>query len=310
MRKTFRWISSMLFVSVLLTLGVMAALAAPFPSTIPLPDGFQPEGVASGDGHDIYAGSLATGAVYRADLNTGEGAIVVPPQEGRVAVGLKFDPRSNFLFVAGGPGGAGYVYDAGTGDTVAVYPFTALGSFVNDVVITQKAAYFTDSFQPVLYRVALEANGQLADPGVSEVIPLGGDFVFVPGGFNTNGIDATPNGKSLIIVHSSRGELYNVNPETGDASLIDLGGGSVPNGDGILLDGKTLYVVQNFFNQIAVVQLDTQLSSGKIETTLTDLAFDIPTTVAEFGNSLYAVNAKFSTPPTPGTPYEIVQVPK
>ena len=310
MRKTFRWISSLLFVSVLLTLGVMAALAAPFPSIIPLPGGFQPEGVASGNGHDIYAGSLATGAVYRADLNTGGGEIVVPPQEGRVAVGLKFDPRSNFLFVAGGPGGAGYVYDAGTGDTVAVYPFTALGSFVNDVVITQKAAYFTDSFQPVLYRVALEANGQLADPGVSQVISLGGDFVFVPGGFNTNGIDATPNGKSLIIVHSSRGELYRVNPETGHASLIDLGGGSVPNGDGILLDGKTLYVVQNFLNQIAVVRLDPSLSSGEIETTLTDLAFDIPTTVAEFGNSLYAVNAKFSTPPMPDTPYEIVQAPK
>jgi len=75
-------------------------------------------------------------------------------------------------------------------------------------------------------------------------------------------------------------------------------------------NGKTLYVVQNFFNQVAVVRLATPLFSGKIETTLTDLAFDIPTTVAEFGDSLYAVNAKFSTPPTPGTPYEIVQVPK
>jgi sugar lactone lactonase YvrE len=310
MRKTFLLLSSMLLSSVLLTLRVSSALAVPLPSIIPLPDGFRPEGIARGRGDTVYAGSLGTGAIYRADLSTGEGAIVVPPQDGRVAAGLKFDSRTSFLFVAGGAGGAGYVYDAESGDTVAVYSFTDLGSFVNDVVVTPNAAYFTDSSQPVLYRVALEADGQLTDPGVSEIIPLGGDFVFVPDAFNTNGIEALPNGKTLIIVHSSRGELYTVNPETGDASLIDLGGGSVPSGDGILLDGRTLYVVQNFLNQISVVQLDSRLTTGVIETTLTDPDFDIPTTVAQFGDFLYAVNAKFTTPPTPDTPYEIVQVPK
>jgi hypothetical protein len=41
---------------------------------------------------------------------------------------------------------------------------------------------------------------------------------------------------------------------------------------------------------------------------LTNPAFDVPTTAARFGSSLYAVNAKFGTPPTPATPYEIVRV--
>ena len=290
----------------------IAAYAETFPDIILLPEGFRPEGVAVGRGHHIYAGSLANGAIFRSDLRTGQGEIIVPGQEGRIAVGLSFDKRSNFLFVAGGGTGAGYVYDAQSGATVEVYQLTAPGSFINDVVVTRSAAYFTDSFRPFLYRIALGPRGQLPDPSTVEEIPLSGDFVFIPGVgvFNTNGIDATPNGKSLLIVNSETGELYNVDPQSGDAFLIDLGGETVPWGDGILLDGKTLYVVQNFLNQIAVVQLNAEFTAGEITAHIMNPAFDVPTTIAELGNSLYAVNARFGTPPTPETEYEIVQVTK
>ena len=290
----------------------VAAYDETFPDIILLPDGFQPEGVVVGRGHHIYAGSLANGAIFRSDLRTGQGEIIVPGQEGRIAVGLSFDKRSNFLFVAGGGTGAGYVYDAQSGATVEVYQLTAPGSFINDVVVTRSAAYFTDSFRPFLYRIALGPRGQLSDPSTVEEIPLSGDFVFIPGVgvFNTNGIDATPNGKSLLIVNSETGELYNVDPQSGDAFSIDLGGETVPGGDGILLDGKTLYVVQNFLNQIAVVQLNAEFTAGEITAHIMNPAFDVPTTIAEFGNSLYAVNARFGTPPTPETEYEIVQVTK
>ena len=295
---------------VALTLPVMAEPAATYPNILPLPNGWQPEGVVVGRGHDIYAGSLATGAIYRIDLRSGEGAIAVPPQQGRIAVGLAYDERSNYIFAAGGPGGAGYVYDAASGATVGVFPFTTESSFVNDVVVTRDAVYFTDSFRPYLYRIPLGPGGRLPDPSAAQSIALGGDFVFVPGGFNANGIDATPNGKALVIVNTARGELYQVNPATGNAQLIDLGGGAVPNGDGILLDGKTLYVVQNQLNQIAVVALDTDLLVGEIVRTITDPAFRVPTTIDDFGNALYAVNARFGTPATPATEYEIVRVNK
>jgi hypothetical protein len=137
---------------------VFPAVASPndsFPQIIPLPNGFRPEGVEIGHGHDIYAGSLGTGAIYRADLHTGEGELVVPPQVGRIAVGLGFDDRSNYIFAASGPAGAGYVYNASSGASLASYPFTSEASFVNDVVVTQSAAYFTDSFRSFLYRVPL-----------------------------------------------------------------------------------------------------------------------------------------------------------
>jgi hypothetical protein len=129
---------------------------------------------------------------------------------------------------------------------------------------------------------------------------------------NSNGIDATPNGKTLIIVQSDPGKLFTVDPETGVADEIELTGGSgnVMNGDGILLDGKTLYVVQNRLNQIAVIELEKALGAGTIVDLITSPLFDVPTTIDEFGKWLYAVNARFTTPPTPSTTYTIVQVEK
>jgi hypothetical protein len=281
-----------------------------FPAVLPLPDGFQPEGIVSGRGTEFFVGSLADGAVYRGDLRTGEGELLVDPDPDRVAVGLSYDSRSDQLFVAGDGTGRAFVYDAETGEDAAVYQLTVPGSFVNDVVVTRTAAYFTDSFRPALYRVPLGPAGRLPDEDEVDEIEFGGDFEFVPGAFNTNGIDAPPDASFLIVVNSTTGKLYRVDPTTGAASGIDLGGETLPNGDGILLDGRTLYVVRNSDNEIAVVELEPGAERGEIVDTITDPEFDVPTTIAEFGNDLYAVNARFGTTPEPTTEYSVVRVPK
>ena len=286
-----------------------SAFAAPFPDVISLPNGFQPEGIASGNGTTFYVGSIPTGAVYQGDVLTGQGSILIPAQDGRSAIGMKYDARTGYLFVAGGSTGSAYVYDTATGATVAAIQLTTLPSFINDVIVTSNAAYFTNSSQPSLYRVPLENNGQLPSTTTADAIPLSGDYQFTPGALNANGIAATPDGQRLIMVNTVDGALYRVNPMTGVATSIDLGGANVINGDGILLQGKTLYVVQNFLNQIAVVQLNPDLSTGTIQTTVTSSSFRIPTTIARFGNALYAVNARFDVTPTPDTEYEIVRVP-
>ena len=299
------------FLLILLSVALIAAAPAQaFPEVIPLPDGFQPEGIAVGTGSTFYVGSIPTGAIYRGDLRTGEGEVLVPAQPGRAAIGLKYDERTGLLFVAGGPTGYAYIYDGQIGANVAEIQLTTATSFINDVVITRDAAYFTNSSQPILYRVPLENNGELPATPTVEEIPLSGDYQFVPNAFNANGIAATPNGKTLIIVNSADGALYNVDPATGVATRIDLEGAAVPNGDGILLQGKTLYVVQNRLNQIAVVELNPQLTEGTITETITSPDFRVPTTIARFGNALYAVNARFGTPPTPDTEYEVVRVPR
>ena len=81
----------------------------------------------------------------------------------------------------------------------------------------------------------------------------------------------------------------------------------MPSGDGLVLLGKTLYVVQNGLNQIGVISLSADLSTGTVGDPITNAMFDIPTTAAAFGDSLYAVNAKFGTPPA-GTSYEVIKV--
>ena len=123
-----------------------------------------------------------------------------------------------------------FVYNGGTGENVVEIQLSTDPSFINDVVITNDAVYFTNSFAPVIYKIPLGEDGQLpSDPEVI-TLTLTGDYQFVAGGFNANGIDALPNGKALTIVNSTTGSLYLVDSTTGEATLIDLNGGSVPRG--------------------------------------------------------------------------------
>jgi sugar lactone lactonase YvrE len=285
-----------------------ASEATTFVSIINLPNGHRPEGIAIGKGSTFYVGSLANGAVYRGDLRTGAGDILVPGVTGRAVTGLFVDERHNYLFASGAGSGQGFVFDARTGATLATYQLaTGTPTFVNDVVVTKNAAYFTDSNQPFIYKVPLGHRGELPDQSAVERIPLSGDFQQVPG-FNSNGIEASSNGKWLLIVQSATGQLHRVDPQTGATTLVDLGGYVLTNGDGLRLQGNTLYVVQNRLNQIAVIKLNRDWTSGSVERTITDPNFDVPTTVGVFGSSLYAVNARFTTPPTPDTPYTVVRV--
>jgi sugar lactone lactonase YvrE len=278
------------------TLLASAALAAaPFPETFPVPPGSQPEGIASGKGTTLYVGSRANGSVYRADARTGRGAVLVPPQAGRAAYGLKAEDGK--LYVAGGPTGFVFLYDARTGANVAAHDFDGL--FINDVTVTRRAAYFTDSRKPLIYVVPRDGRAPLT-------LPISGDFEFVPDATNANGIAATPDGRTLILVQSNTGKLFTLDPDTGATMLIDAP--LVPNGDGILLAGPLLFVVQNQLNKIAVILLDHRLRRGVRIAELTDPDFDIPTTVARIGLRLYAINARFSSPQTPETTYDVVKV--
>jgi len=278
-----------------------------YPDVIPLPDGFRPEGIAVGKGHTFYTGSLGDGSIYRGDLRTGMGDLLVPAQAGRVSVGMSFDERSGYLFVSGGPTGQAYVYDTRSGAEVGFYQLTTSASFINDVIVTRTAAYFTNSFAGEFYRLPLGPRGALPEPSEVETIPLGGDWVQTSG-FNANGIEATSDGSALIIVKSNPGDLYRVDPETGIADRIELSGGNVQAGDGLLLGGSTLYVVQNNLNRVAVVDMVPDLSEGEIVDLLTDSDFRVPTTAARFGDALYLVNARFDTPPAPDTEYPVVRL--
>jgi sugar lactone lactonase YvrE len=302
----------------LLVLLVMAGIvlvpatagAATFPDTIRLPDGWQPEGIAAGRGTSLYVGSIPTGAVWKGDARTGQGDVLVGGQPGvRSAIGIKVD-RRNRLFVAGGATGKAFVYDARTGADLASYQLATPGAatFVNDVVVTGTAAWFTDSSAARLYMLPLGRHGRLPDQDEVRTLAVGGDFELVAGGPNLNGIVAARGGRTLLSVQTVTGKLFRISPRTGVAREVDLGGATLENGDGMLLAGRVLFVVQNRSNQIAVVLLSGSLDRGRLVATITDDDFDVPTTIAFQAGHLYAVNARFGTTDPQPARYDIVRV--
>jgi sugar lactone lactonase YvrE len=279
---------------------------ARFPTTIQLPNGFRPEGIAIGVLPFAFFGSLADGDIYRVNLLTGNGR-VISEGPGTPSVGMKVDLRGR-LFVAGGTGGNARVVNAFTGEVLASYTFAAAPTFINDVVLTPTAAWFTDSMNAVLYKVPFGRHGSLPSQSGVVAVPLTGDWVQQPG-FNANGIARTPDGRALLVVQSVTATLFRVETD-GVATAVTLTGGDAANGDGLLLEGRTLYVVQNQLNRVAVINLNRRGTEGAVTALLTDPRFDIPTTVASFGRRLYLPNARFSTPPTPDTVYTANAIPK
>jgi hypothetical protein len=305
MTRTFR--RAFTAVMPLLLAAVVAAFALPAAAApsevIVLPGATSAEGIANGGGTTFYAGDLFAGDVFRGDVQRGTAEVFIDAPAGRMAVGMAADLEHDLLFVAGGFTGQGYVYNTVTGATVATYQLGAAGtSVINDVAITKDGAWFTDSFQPRLYFVPVEAG----IPGAFSTLQLTGPAAEISGQFNLNGIRATSNGKVLIVAHSTNGELYTVDPVTGASATI--AGVSVPNVDGLVLLGRQLWAVQNS-NQVTRVQLSPDLTSGVIEEVITSALFPVPATAARFGSRLAVVNAKFDTgfPPT-ADEWEVVLV--
>lgn len=300
--------------AVVLALPLVAApvSATPFPHVIPIPTDFEPEGIAVGAGSTFYVGSLRSGDIYRGDLRTGKGSLLVDTSN-RVAVGMRVDEARHHLVVAGGPTGHAYVYDATTGADIADIPLG--GTFVNDVAVTPTAYYFTETFGPALYKVPVHADGTFGTPTTITVSGPAG--VVVPGGFGLNGIDAVGDGSMLVVDHSALGIVATVDPATGVSRRIDIAGLVPGTPDGLQLEGRTLYVVENFANTLAKVRLSGDLSRGTLVSQIGDPALEVPSTAARFGSRMAMVNAKFDLglpppfgPGAPaGTPFEVVLVP-
>ncbi len=305
------------------TLSMGAAAQQNWPEAIAIPIGFEGEGIERGKGQEFFVGanSLASlfgeaffgiphpvselaGAIYKGNLRTGEGAILAPPT-GKPVSGLSYDPRTDYLDAATGFGafvsgsftftGQGVtVYDASSGDIIMEIGFGDGTGTINDCLVTRAGVYCTDSFNADLYKVVLENGGRLPSTPVVEVIPMSG-FEMVPG-FNANGLAGDYDGRQLVIVNISTGVLYRVDTASGEASPLEIEGAEqlFADGDGLYLSGRTLYIMQNFSDKIAVVQLSGDLSRGEfIKNIPGDGEFNplwVATTIIGFGNSLYAIN--------------------
>jgi len=210
------------------------------------------------------------------------------------------------LWISGRDSGRAFVYDTGSGELIKVLdtPRTA-STLINDVTVTQDAAYFTDSFRPTLFRVPLTPGG------VGDIEPwldFGGTPVRYRDGFNLNGIAATADGRYLITVQFNTGELYRIDTETEEVTEVDLGGKKLGTGDGLLLEGPTLYVVRESPAQIVPVELSEDFTAGQVGEAFSDPSLRFPTTIARYEDRLLVVNSQLNTG-NPKLPFTVTDVP-
>jgi len=286
------------------------ARSGKFPARIDLPNGFFPEGIERARGTSFFVGSLLDGAIWRGDFRTGSGAVLAAGAPGHASAGIAYDARRDRIWVAGGGPqlvgrGDVRVYDASSGALVATYQPPGVG-LLNDVAVTRDAVYVTDSGFPQLVVIPLAQDGSLPPPSAARFLRIGGDMLQAPG-INLNGIVAVDG--VLLVANSTTGKLFRVDPATGVADKLNLGGADLSYPDGLELLGHRLYVVRPFDNRVTVVSLGARLRRGVVLGDLTDPTLDIPSTATVSAGWLWAVNLRFTTPPTPTTHYWITRLP-
>ena len=272
-----------------------------------------PEGVAYDQRTGaVFVSSTTDGTVFRGDVKSEVLAPFLPPRtDGRTtAIGLAVDDASR-LYVAGGATGLVFVYDGESGALLARLATGSSPTFINDVAVGRgDTAYVTDSQSPVIYRVFADASGAFT---LERWLDLRGTALVYRPGFNLNGIDVSESGRYLVVVQSNTGKLFRIETATRAVTEIDLGGAAVPNGDGILLQGSTLYVLQNVQELITEVRLNLSRATGTVVGRTTDPSFAFPTTLDVARGRLLVVNSQFDrrgAGRTPELPFTVSVVKK
>lgn len=163
-------------------------------------------------------------------------------------------------------------------------------------------AYLTDSRRLVVYEIPFGEDGALGSP---REIALSG--IALTAGNNLNGIERLTR-TELLAVQSSTAKLWRIDRQTGAAREFDANGFQATNGDGLLIVGRTLLVVQNRLNRIAVLELAKDRSEATFKRFITNSAFDVPTTVALVGKHLVLPNARFGVASPDTASYSLVAI--
>jgi Cu-Zn family superoxide dismutase len=272
-------------------------------------DRFFPEGIAYDAAAGVfYTGSTVSGNILRVNVSTGETSLFSNgAAQGRsFCTGMKLDSKGR-LWVCGG--GEAKIHLLSTqGYLIKTWDVKTLfgGLFINDCIGDNEYMYFTDSQTPKIYRAKVTED----QPGeLEEWLTFTNAQIPYVAGTNANGIEMTKDGKYLIVVISTSGKLYRIDKATKAVSEITLNA-TVQSGDGLLLDGNTLYVSRNATNQIFPVALNADYTQGTVGAGFgSNLIFN--TTMAKVGDNLLVVNGQLNrrtgtTPPV--LPFSITRV--
>ncbi len=217
--------------------------------------------------------------------------------------------RRNRVYVAGGPNGLGtdrpdlWVYSP-TGRLLAALKVDRPDVFLNDVVVgPDGAAYFTNSNDPEIYRVAREDGRWRVRLWVdaSETIPR-------QPGFNLGGIVLSPDRRSLVVAQGNTGRLWRFGLDDRQVSAVDTADEDLVNADGLVRRGHTLLVVRNFVRRLTTLRLS---EDGRTARFVREVATDpdrVFTTAKIARGRLLLIDSHFDEP-VAAPPYEVVSLP-
>ncbi|MFD5864846.1 SMP-30/gluconolactonase/LRE family protein [Agromyces sp. NPDC127015] len=260
----------------------------------------------------FYVSEVTGGEIHRGDVrsSTTEQWIAGDGTDGRyTARGITVDGAGN-VFVAGGPNGIGtgrpdlWVYSP-EGDLLASLrvPGTA-DAFLNDVAIgADGAAYFTNSNDPQVFRVAQDADGEWA----AELWADATGTVSRSAGFNLGGIVLTADESAFVVAQGNVGKLFRFGFD-GTVTEIATPGADLVNADGLVREGNRLTVVRNFSKAITTLRISADGSvAGFVSDVATDPSRVLTTAESLHGRTLY-VDSEFGDGQVEA-PYEVVTNP-
>lgn len=256
----------------------------------------------------FYVSEVTGGEIQRgsADRAQAEEWLAGDGTDGRyTARGITVDDEGR-VYIAGGPNGTGndrpdlWVYSP-EGELLAALRVPDNNAFLNDVAIgPDGAAYFTNSNDPTIIRVAEGADGWQATEWAD-----GSDLITPQQGFNLGGIVLSQDRSAFVVAQGTTGQLWRFSVATGEVSEIDTDGADLRNADGLIAQGRDLAVVRNFDKQLVHLELNPSATSAELVSSRATDPDRVFTTGKLLDGRLLLVDSHFDEQTAQG-PYEIV----
>ena len=258
----------------------------------------------------FYVSEVTGGEIHRGTAQSAETSEWLPAgADGRfTARGITVDAAGR-VYIAGGPNGLRtgrpdlWIYSP-AGELLAALRVPGDEAFLNDVTIgADGAAYFTNSNDPQLFRVADDGDGWEATlwadaRGTIERRP----------GFNLGGIVLSGDRSGLVVAQGNTGQLWRFDSADGSVTQVTTGGADLVNADGLLRQGGTLQVVRNFSRQLATLRLSADGRTAMLRRQQATDPDRVLTTAATLRGRTLFVDSKFDEPVASG-PYEVITNP-
>lgn len=256
----------------------------------------------------FYVSEVTGGEIQRgsADRAQAEEWLAGDGTDGRyTARGITVDDEGR-VYIAGGPNGTGndrpdlWVYSP-EGELLAALRVPDNNAFLNDVAIgPDGAAYFTNSNDPTIIRVAEGADGWQATEWAD-----GSDLITPQQGFNLGGIVLSQDRSAFVVAQGTTGQLWRFSVATGEVSEIDTDGADLRNADGLIAQGRDLAVVRNFDKRLVHLELNPSATSAELVSSRATDPDRVFTTGKLLDGRLLLVDSHFDEQTAQG-PYEIV----